>query len=461
VDDPDALAPRRNHFSANEEDFSRGETRTVRLRTEPARKQISNTGFFKRWAFIVLMLFLFPIATRCQRLTPLAPKPDWSVLDQFQDTITHDEFVNLLNSVYAPQGADPWIMIEPEKAVIQENATDRFILRFAEDTASKKSFPHYWSIHSSNSTEQKPLNGLKIALDPGHLGGDWAKMEERWFQIGSAIPVAEGDMTLHVAQLLAPQLRELGAEVDFVRSNPGPITDQRPNELTKQAESSLQDHGISQPLATFSGPADPTKESAVPWEAERLFYRVAEIRERAKIVNEKLKPDFTICLHFNAEPWGDPAHPTLVDKNHLHLLINGCYSRNELGYDDVRYSMLLKLLGRTFDSELNLSEAVADSMRQATNLPPYLYATPNAKQIGNSGYVWARNLIANRLYECPVVYIEPYVMNNQEVFARVQAGEYEGRHNFGGVMKRNIYAEYADAVADGLANWARRNGGNR
>ncbi len=31
--------------------------------------------------------------------------------------------------------------------------------------------------------------------------------------------------------------------------------------------------------------------------AERLFYRTAEIRARARLVNESLKPDLVLCLH--------------------------------------------------------------------------------------------------------------------------------------------------------------------
>src|SRR4029077_15274072 len=91
----------------------------------------------------------------------------------------------------------------------------------------------------------KPLSGLKIALDPGHLGGTWAKMEERWFQIGNSIPVIEGDLTLRVAQTLAPRLQELGAKVTLVRSAPGPVTTVRPEELQIEAEASLRQRGVA------------------------------------------------------------------------------------------------------------------------------------------------------------------------------------------------------------------------
>ena len=96
-------------------------------------------------------------------------------------------------------------------------------------------------------------------------------------------------------------------------------------------------------------------------------------------------------------------------------------------------------------------------MARITGLPPYSYSGSNAKRVGSSGYVWARNLLANRLYECPVVYIEPYVMNSQEVFARIQAGEYEGLRNFAGVMRPNIFEEYVQGVVDGLTAYCQAN----
>jgi N-acetylmuramoyl-L-alanine amidase len=404
-----------------------------------------------------MLLVFVPLVCFSQRLTPLSHAPNWERLNRFQETITRALFVDLLDSVYAPNGAGAqWIILESSRALVQENASDQFVLRFASSTETSKPVPRYWTAAQDlGPNDELPLSGLKIALDPGHLGGTWGKMEERWFQIGNSIPVIEGDMTLRVAQILAPRLQELGAKVTLVRSAPGPVTTVRPEELQIEAEASLRQRGVANILPSYSGPDDPNREDSISWEAERLFYRVNEIHTRAKIVNEQIKPDLVICLHFNAEPWGTHDHPVLVRVNHLHLLINGAYSSAELGFDDQRFAMLLKLLNRTCSEELACSESVAGAMARMTGLPPYQYSSSNAKSLDSSGYVWARNLLANRLYECPVIYIEPYVMNSQDFFARIQAGEYEGLRNFGGVMRQNIFEEYAQGVVDGLADYFR------
>jgi hypothetical protein len=415
------------------------------------------------FALLSFAFVISPITSFPQRLTPLSQAPNWDQLNRFQETITHDEFVSLLESVYAPNGAGKqWIKVDSAQAVIQENATDHFVLRFAPNLQTRKAVSRHWINRlnqNGGAPSGAPLAGIKIAIDPGHLGGKWAQMEERWFQMGSSTPVTEGDLTLRVAQMLAPRLRILGAEVTLVRSAPGPVTDVRPAELQDKAEASLRDRGVTNVLSSYVGPSDAKRVDSIPWEAERLFYRVAEIHARARIVNEIIKPDLTLCLHFNAEPWGDPANPSLVSVNHLHLLVNGAYSSSELGYDDQRFAMLLKLLNQTYPEEEAVAESVAESMSRITGLPPYCYSGSNAKRVGSSGYVWARNLLANRLYECPVVYIEPYVMNSREVFARIQAGEYEGLRNFAGVMRPNIYEEYVQGVVDGLTAYCQANRG--
>ena len=160
----------------------------------------------------------------------------------------------------------------------------------------------------------KPLSGLKIALDPGHLGGKWAKMEERWFQVGDSQPVQEGDLTLRVARLLATRLRDLGAKVSFVRNADEPTTGKRPDDFRELARKILIRNGVPQPRADVLDPTDPEKEKTIRWQSEILFYRYSEIRRRAALVNFKLHPDLVLCLHFNAEGWGDPTSPT-VDRH--------------------------------------------------------------------------------------------------------------------------------------------------
>jgi N-acetylmuramoyl-L-alanine amidase len=119
-------------------------------------------------------------------------------------------------------------------------------------------------------------------------------------------------MTLLVAKLLATRLRELGAEVSFVRSRNAPVTPKRPDDLREVARAVLKKNAVAEPKETDT--AETPKEQSVKWQSELLFYRQSEIRYRARRVNGDLRPDLVLCLHFNAvgrskEPGTDRSQP--------------------------------------------------------------------------------------------------------------------------------------------------------
>ena len=415
-----------------------------------------------RLALLALCLSIFPPAVRAaENLGILGRHPRWKVLEKYRQTITHDEFAQLIQNVYCTHGIAPDLITTDDKSarfLTNRDAQSFVTLRFAKDNASPGRVPRLWRAAKSlpPARQEKPLSGLRIALDPGHLGGKWAKMEERWFQVGESQPVKEGDLALKVARILAPRLKELGAKVLFVRNRNQPITSKRPDDFKELGKKILIKNGVPQPREDFAEPDEAAKEQTVRWESEILFYRYSEIRRRAVLVNTRLHPDLVLCLHFNAEPWGDPKNPTLVDENHLHLLVNGSYLESELEFDDERFEMLRKLLSRAYEEELPIANAIAAAMAKETQLPAYEYPTANnVTKIGSTGYVYARNLLATRLYRCPVVYCEPYVMNSRDAFARIQAGDYEGTRNIGGVERKSIFREYADGLVNGLIDYYR------
>lgn len=394
-------------------------------------------------------------------LSALGRKPDWSELEKYQATIGHDEFVHLLEQVYCPRGYRPGLIkieVDAARILTRAGTENYFVLHFAKSAVDCRPVPRWWTAPGAFAVppETGPLAGLHVALDPGHLGGPWARMEERWFKIGDAPPVEEGEMTLRVARLLAPRLEALGAKVSLVRATEKPITPYRPPDFEKIARQIHLRSGVADPRENFDGPADPEREQTIGWQRELLFYRNSEIRHRASLVNCRLRPDLVVCLHFNAEPWGDPNHPKLVESNHLHLLVNGAYLPEELELEDERFEMLQKLLSQSFPEESDLAETIAGTMVKATGLPPYHYQTENVSPVGKSGYVYTRNLLATRLYQCPTIYLEPYVMNSREVFARVRAGVYDGMREVVGKKRANIYQEYVNGVVDGLLEYFKK-----
>jgi len=316
--------------------------------------------------------------------------------------MTRAEFDDLLHRVYCPSGAlDEYLTYSANSVTVFSTAAKTnalFTLRFA-------------------ATAPSPIahRPSKICLDPGHIGGDWARLEERWFQIGRDLPVEEAALNLTVARLLKSRLETAGLTVSLTKDNFQPVTDLRP--------------------ADFAAPVQ--------------FYRHAEIAARARKINDQLKPDLTLCLHFNAAPWD--ASQRLVADNRLLVLIHGNYLPSELTDDTQKLCLLTKLLEGTHTRELSVAEALASALAKATGLPPVAYpAGSEAIRVGSNPCVYARNLAANRLIHGPVVYLEPYYMNNRLVYQRLQLGDYNGEKEIAGRRYQSIFREYADAVANGL-----------
>ena len=419
-------------------------------------------SIMRRLAALTLLLSILPaFGDGAENLGILGTPPKWNVLEYYQETITRDEFTHLIYNVYCTHGfAQDLITIDEQSAriLVNRDAQSFFTLRFARDEAARKRVPRLWRPAKSlpRAKREKPLSGLRIALDPGHIGGKWAKMEERWFQVDDTPPVKEGDLTLRVARLLGPRLRKLGAQISFVRNGTQPVTSKRPDDFKRLARKILIKNGEPTPLPENLDSDDPTDERMIRWQSEILFYRYSEIRRRAALIADKLRPDLLLCLHFNAEGWGEASAPMLIDRNHMHLLVNGSYLEAELELDDVRFEMVRRLLSRAYDEELPIADKCAGVMARETQLPPYQYPTTNATtKVGSTGYVYARNLLATRIYRCPVIFFEPYVMNSHDGFARIQAGDYEGTRNINGVERKSIFREYADSVVEGLIEYYR------
>ena len=288
----------------------------------------------KRWflvlaplLFIVILVFkrpsgsVPPPAPPAQNvLAELGLPPDWSKLERFQETISRETFLTRLETIYTKDDSwKEWILIDEESNLA---AIGEFVLRFSRSDQPSPGAIFNWKARSALSpTRALPLEGLHIALDPGHIGGDYAAIENREIKWGDVV-IREGTMTLRTAELLRPMLEELGASVTLVRTKLEPVT--------LKAASDFSD--------------------------ARLFYRTSEIRARARLINESIKPDLVICLHFNGTA---SKNPELFQ--HFHIILNGTYTAGELAHEDERFQMLQRLLSGTIEEEIPLARVVAGS----------------------------------------------------------------------------------------------------
>ena len=330
-------------------------------------------------------------------LADLGEEPDWLLLDAYQYTMHKEEFQRQLTEVFTVgEYWQEWFRFEDEHVVIRTHASDadrEYRLAFKNEVVEHQP-EAYWRGRGAltERSENSPLLGLKIAIDPGHIGGNYAELEQRRFILTEgALPVQEGNMTLTVASLLIEQLEALGASVTLVRTENEPVNPFRVEDYLGYAQSKLEHKKAALTEVTLQR------------EAAKLFYRNGEIRARALLVNEQIQPDLVLCLHFNAGPQADPENPSLLEEEHFHMILNGAYTKGEVAHDDERFKMVLKMVQGVHREEVGLAAAAAVSFAAEAELPPYQYAANSSRAVNVAGnpYLWARNLLANRLYDCP------------------------------------------------------------
>jgi N-acetylmuramoyl-L-alanine amidase len=393
--------------------------------------------------------------------SPRLPSPNpWFTLDLYQSTLTRQEFEQKLHTLYDPFSAlSGYLDINDQRVVIYPSPTERklpqFTLQFApphQPGAPMRWFRTPEEFRAESRPLEKPLNGLRVAIDPGHIGGPWAQIEERSTRYNHSAPVQEGDLNLITARILKQQLTDLGASVFVVRDSTEPVTPYRPEDMMPFARDLLLQH--AQHSTHLRGlPPDKLNllfGSRVLELAEFLFYRCSEIVERGNRIRNNFVPDITITLYLDATPGSARGHLTSANSNIF--FVHGCYTRAEMADPEMQLRCIYKMSEGSSDIESEVAADIAAVFKQRTNLPPVEYGDSATTRmvIPDNYYVVARDLAANREYDGPVVCTEPYFMNNRVVYQRLLAGDYDGQQTFDGKKYGSIFREYADCVTQGL-----------
>lgn len=390
----------------------------------------------------------------------LATPNPWFPLDFYQGTITRQQFEQKLRTLYDPFSVLPgYIDINDSRVIIYPSTTERrnpqFVLQFAPPNAPKA--PMRWfrtpeEMRAQSHPLDKPLDGLRVAIDPGHIGGPWAQMEERSTRYKGSAPVQEGDLNLITARILKQELTGLGASVFVVRDSTEPVTPYRPSDMLPEARDLLVSRS-SHNSGIRAIPPDKLNllfGSRLMELAEFLFYRCSEIQERGNRIRNNFVPDITVTLYIDATPSSGRGRLTSANANIF--FVGGSYTKSEMADPEMQRRCLYKMLEGGSDIEAEVAGAISGAFTQRTGLGPVQYGNSSTTRsvIPGNSYVVARNLAANRDYDGPVVCTEPYFMNNSVVYQRLLAGDYDGQRTFNGKSYGSIFREYADCVTAGL-----------
>lgn len=292
-----------------------------------------------------------------------------------------------------------------------------------------------------------PLEGLRVAIDPGHSAGsmDEAVREGKYIWIfdtdGRRLKFHESRLNLATAQILKELLEKDGATVMLTRNAnrqvyPVPFDAWAPRNfrravLEKRREKQITE-GEAAMLLTRAGDRRRLK----------FFNSEYEMPYRAKLINA-FRPDVTVLVHYDfcgkhagyrdkygrvldvlAKKYGSRAalmadyrevmrSTAVTDYNFSTVFVPGCFLRGELDSMEARIEFLRLAISPDLKNSIRYSVYVMENFRRMLGLPPADMPMPGGKKTGfcRKG-VYARNFRMTRLVRGTLCLGEPLQQNN-------------------------------------------------
>lgn len=328
-----------------------------------------------------------------------------------------------------------WQQVDSLKKVISgipEKEAEKLI-------ASKDSMSYFIQKDSLLHTHATQLKGMRIAIDPGHLGGSYemGEIEARCMKLGidstHCIQLEEGNLTFATANILKKKLEAQGAIVMLTRPDTGVSSlgityyEWKRRMKSRAYEDSLLKVGLLTDKEVRSLHIN-IDDSSVGMN-KGLFSNVfssMDLSERSRKINE-FNPDLTVIIHYNVNEknkgW---THTT--DKDFVMAFVGGCISSKDLKSYAGRVNFLRLLITDDIENSIQLSSLVVNNLSKDLKVPVVKredasYLSEHCLSTPKEG-VYSRDLALARLTQGTLVYGEPlYQDNAKECMLLSGAGE--------------------------------------
>lgn len=310
-----------------------------------------------------------------------------------------------------------------------------------------------------------PLGGLRVALDPGHMGGnEWDRITGKYVVDRRGRKLSEGVMALQVSRLLAAELRALGAEVLLTRDSLAPVTDQGYCEfdLTPYARHELGASRVESWFRRLLAEAPAGERLYRAFESSRdvrrlyserkrwwYFIHKADLWERSRRIRA-FDPDVTLVIHFDAHTRGPHRRTPHATK----VYIPGGFLPGELATREDRRYFAEHLMDRAgWERSRRLGRSLVHSLRDRLGLELQRSHGPNATKVENG--VFTRNLYLTRTVpRSSLAYLETLFYNHPDEFEALL----DRRHPFEIDGRNYPYSdrlrEIVTALKEGLVSFA-------
>ena len=283
-----------------------------------------------------------------------------------------------------------------------------------------------------------PLSGLRVVIDPGHMGSEeWDHRTGKFVSVGGKT-VSEGDIARSTALLLAGELEDLGAEVILTRLKNGPVArtpfesfDPTPflNQYFYNSLDSWMRNHLALPEDRYlaSAMSAPEVEKAFsPSQRTQYFISGEDLEARARIIDESLA-DLVIDIHYDASK----SNELQSGDRSIEAFVPGGVRSGETGSRVTRSHHLKHLLEvRRWRESVDIASAMVNSMAETLKLP--LLTRPEfLTSVKVKDGVYARNLYLNRrTLRSLMVYLEclhyDHVREFPQLTLKDRVGTYRG-----------------------------------
>lgn len=353
--------------------------------------------------------------------------------------------VALLNRLQSLQGLkerlrylDPANMITRFSKLEAHHTWPR--LSFFEDFHSKKVLDFEAELSNSvqlTSYQRQSLNGVRIALDPGHMGGDiWDFRTGKFVQNRKGERLSEGLLALQTALLLEERLTRRGAQVLLTRRTLDSVEKTRYEDLGLEPyakkellESTLQPWFLQTLRKAPVGPElfaafEKRKEfrqlfsEGMRW---KYFIHGADLEARAQMINN-FRPDVALCLHFDAATKNNGLSPRPLKLTKTYIA--GGFEPTEFASRSDRALFAQHALNKKiWEESRRLSRHIVSQISQRLQMKPETPQVSTTPEIEKG--VIARNLALTRhLVGIPFSYVESFYYNDKDEFNALKSKDY-------------------------------------
>ena len=315
----------------------------------------------------------------------------------------------------------------------------------------------------------KPLNEIKIALDPGDIGGEFSKIESRYIQIETnnnereeLIAFDTGTLTLATAKVLKNKLENLGAKVIVTRQSVGQLVSVKsfddwliehftPQLKFKHFIQQFSDSTFTNESYLFTKAMLQSPKSWLKTVFFRAYLNIQELQARCKIIND-FEPEITIRIGYDVatRPNEETGKHKVTNNNTCIAFIPGSFMNSELSMLPYRIHYARLLLTHNTQHSQYLSTLIIQELAKSIGVTPCPNTLPHCMlSIKDSPGVYCRNLSMTKFVRSPICYVNALCQDNADECLKLSKKDFE----IEGILTSSRVIDVANSLCNGILRY--------